>query len=424
MRCVIVGNGAAGIAAIREARALAPEAGITLVAPEEGPAYSRVLTSYYISGQVTRERLDLVDEGFYRRLRVETLFGREAAGLSPEENELRLSDGARLPFDRLLIASGGSAKRLGIPGDGLEGVFTLRNLADAEAIRRFVPGVKRAVVVGGGLVSFKAAEALLKLGLSVTFLISSDRVLSQILDSDTAGLVQRYLEHLGIRVLTGDDAAQIIGSGRVARVLTKNGLELPAEMVIVGKGVKPNIGWLSGSGVTVNRGVVVDDYLHSSRPGVFAAGDAAEAYDRVRQEKRINALWGNAVEQGTLAGRNMVAPEGEGAKYPGSLSENSLHWGELSVITIGVINPPANDPHYLVLGRRRGDAFFRRLVLHDGKLVGAVLYGDVRGAGILRAMILAPREGEAARQVVWEDLLEPGLNYARVYRRLAGNIQD
>jgi NAD(P)H-nitrite reductase large subunit len=176
--------------------------------------------------------------------------------------------------------------------------------------------------------------------------------------------------------------------------------------------------WLAGSRVQVEKGVVVDQFLRTSRPGVYAAGDVAAAWDVARRERRVNALWSNAVEQGRIAGLNLADPAGQAAVYPGSLSENSLHWGDLSVITAGLVNPPADDPRCRVYERQAGERFYRRLVFRDGRLVGAVLFGDVRAAGVLRALIQTPETQEA-----WEDraadLLAPSLSYGRVYRRLA-----
>lgn len=418
MRSIIIGNSAAGIAAADSLRAAAPEAEITLVAEEEGPAYSRVLTSYYLSGQVPRERLFLVDEAFYGAREVETRFGRRVVGLSAADNALTLDDGTRLGFDRLLIATGAVPQRLAVPGADGKGGYTLRTRADAEAIREQAQGAKRAVVVGGGMVACKAAEALHTLGLSVTMVVSSRRVLSQMLDPVTAGLVQRRLEGLGLALLLGANVAQVRREGRGLRVLTDQGREIPCDLVVVGKGVHPNAGWLAGSRVAVNRGVVVDEFLRTSRPGVWAAGDVAETWDIARGEKRVNALWGNAVEQGRIAGLNMASPSGESLVYPGSLAENSLHWDDLSVIAVGQVDPPADDSRFRVHERREGERFYRRLVFREGRLVGAALFGDVRGAGILRSLIRSGAD-QAAREDAAADLLSPGLTYGRVYRHLA-----
>lgn len=418
VRYVIVGNSAAGLAAASSLRAAAPEAEIILIDGEEGPAYSRVLTSYAISGQVPLERLFLVDGSFYRERGIEARFGQRVAGLRAGENALELESGERVGFDRLLVATGASPQRLEVPGAGRPGVFTLRTRADAQAIRQAAQGAKQAVVVGGGLVAFKAAEALHTLGLAVTMVVSSSRVLSQMLDPVTAGLVLAHLARFGLTVLLGESVAEVRGNGRTLHVVTDQGRELPCDLVVVGKGVRPNVGWLAGSGVAVNRGVVVDEFLRTSRPRVYAAGDVAETWDLARDERRVNALWGNAVEQGRIAGLNLAAPSGASLAYPGSLSENSLHWGDLSVITVGHVNPPAEDPSYRIHERRAGDRFYRRLVFRDGRLVGAVLFGDVRGAGILRSLIQA-----GAGQGKWEDrveeLLSPGLGYGRVFRHWA-----
>ncbi len=420
MRYVIVGNSAAGLAAVESLRAAAPGAEITLVAAEEGPAYSRVLTSCYLAGQVPEERLFLVDEGFYRSRNVETLFGRAAVGLAAGENLLLLSDGTQLAFDRLLVATGASPQRLTVPGADLPRVFTLRTRADAEAIRQAARGAQRAVVVGGGMVALKAAEALCALGLAVTMVVSSPRLLSQLLDPATADLVLHRLEQPGLTVLLRENVAEIQGDGRAAQVVTDRGRELPCDLVVVGKGVRPNVEWLGGSGVAVNRGALVDERLRTSRPGVYAAGDAAETWDAAWEERRVNALWSNAVEQGRVAGLNLASPSGASLAYPGSLAENSLHWGDLSLIAVGCVHPPADDPRYRVYTRQDGDRFYRRLVFREGRLVGAALLGDVRGAGVLRSLIRSAAGGWEERAA---DLLSPSLSYGRLYRHLAAALR-
>ncbi|HHW15349.1 MAG TPA: NAD(P)/FAD-dependent oxidoreductase [Firmicutes bacterium] len=425
MRAVIVGNSAAGLAAAQAFRAAAPAAELLLVCGDAGPAYSRVLTSYYLAGRIPREGLFLVDDHFYRQQQIQTLFGRQAAGLAPDEDVLLLEDGSRLEFDRLLVATGATPQRLSAPGAEGEGVFTLRTREDAEAIRRAARGAERAVIAGGGMVALKAAEALHELGLAVTLVVSSPQLLSQMLDPVTADLVRRRLEAWGLAVLLGEDVAEIVREGGRLEVRTSGGRELPCDLVVAGKGVRPNVGWLAGSGVAVNRGVVVDAFLQTSRPGVWAAGDVAETWDLARGERRVNALWGNAVEQGRVAGLNLASPDGQAAAYPGSLAENSLHWGDLSVISVGQVNPPAGDSRYRIHERREGDRFYRRLVFREGRLVGAVLFGDVRGAGILRALIQAsassPRSLEPSDGLAAE-LLAPGLAYGRLYRRLVPGL--
>lgn len=427
MRAVIVGNSAAGLAAAGALRAASPDAEITMVCADGGPAYSRVLTSYYLAGRVPREELFLVDDRFYREQGIRTLFGRRAVGLAPGENVLLLEDGAQLEFDRLLVATGAAPQRLSAPGAEGEGVFTLRTLEDAEAIRQAARRAERAVIAGGGMVAFKTAEALHELGLVVTLVVSSPQLLSQMLDPVTAGLVLRRLEARGVTVRLGEDVTEIVRQGGRLMVKTSGGRELPCTLVVAGKGVRPNSGWLATSGVAVNRGVVVDSFLRTSRPGVWAAGDVAETWDLVREERRVNALWGNAVEQGRIAGLNLAAPDGQAAAYPGSLTENSLHWGDLSVISFGQVNPPAGDSRYRIHERREGDRFYRRLVFREGRLVGAVFFGDVRGAGILRALIRAsasPGRSQESWEGLAAELLAPGLSYGRLYRHLSPGLAE
>ncbi|MGE5542695.1 MAG: NAD(P)/FAD-dependent oxidoreductase, partial [Bacillota bacterium] len=289
MRYVIVGNGVAGNAAVQAILQRDPGAEVSIVSSEGHPFYSRVLISYYISGAVGRE--DVFLQAAAGRPGVRALLGRTVASISPRERSITLSDGETLAYDRLLLATGGSPVVPGIPGAELPGVFTLRTLDDAIAIREWAGGVRSAVVLGGGMIGLKAAEALFALGLKVTVVASSGRVLSQSLDADSSRIVQQSLERAGVGLRLGSDAAEILGKGRVEYVRLKSREMIVAGMVVVGKGVRPNTSLAEAGGIATNRGVLADEFLRTSATGVYAAGDVCEALDPVTGRGAVNALW-------------------------------------------------------------------------------------------------------------------------------------
>ncbi len=378
-RIVIVGNSAASLAALESIRRLDGTCPVTLVADEAIPAYSRVLLPYLLSGE--RQDLSLRSPDYYRRMGVRLVLGRRAVGL--EADAVTLDDGAHLPFDRLLVATGSRAAIPDLPGVDAPGVFPLKNMADALRIRERLPGARRAVILGGGLVCLLVVRALLKQGLSLSIAVSSDRLLSRMLDAEGAAIVQRLLAQAGVRVLTHTDATGIVaGDGGVRAVVTATGDELPADMVILAKGIRSNTELAQAGGLAIGRGILVDRFLRTSRSDVFAAGDCAEAPDLLDPGKRtIGGTWFEAVAQGEIAGANMLDMS---RPSPGTLKMNVMESLGTPVASIGMTEAP--DAEAEVLGRSR-DGIYRKLVLSRGRIVGAVLVGDVSEAGPIASLI-------------------------------------
>lgn len=390
MRYVIIGNSAAGISAARAIRAADPYGGISIIGEEPYPYYGRVLTSYYLGGRLSWPALFLADEGWYRDQRMDAYLGVKAWGLDVEKREVLLEDGRWLPYDRLLVATGARPQMIDVPGKDLPGVFPLRTLDHARAIRSFLTRGDPAVVVGGGLVGIKAAEGLLGIGAQVTMVVSSPQVLSQILDAEGAQMAQAALEQEGLQVMLGEEIAAIEGAQEVERVILRSGKSLAAKVVVVGKGVQPNCDILLTTGAVGSRGVLVNQFLETALPGIYAAGDVAEVWDRAWRAPRINALWGNAVEQGRIAGANMT---GRSQPYWGSLAMNSLVLGGLGIITGGIVKVPRPDssrsekPYQVLVRKDSRRQFYRKVVLRGEQLVGVAAVGpqgeSPSGAGTL-----------------------------------------
>jgi NAD(P)H-nitrite reductase large subunit len=256
-------------------------------------------------------------------------------------------------------------------------------MADALRIREHLPGARHAVIIGGGLICLLVVRALLKTGLSVSIAVSSGRLLSRMLDEEASALVRHRLAEAGVRVLTHTDAARIAGSnGRVRSVVTAAGEELPADVVILAKGIRANTDLARAGGLATGRGILVDQYLCTSRPGVFAAGDCAEAPDLlVRGKKTISATWFEAVAQGETAGANLLDMS---RPTSGALKMNVMESLGIAVASIGMTEAP--DAEARVLVRSRGGVY-RKLVISRDRIVGAVLVGDVSEAGPIAMLI-------------------------------------
>lgn len=387
MKYVIIGNSAAGIFAVEAIRELDIEGDIVLLTDEPGSAYSRCMTTHYIAGRVTEDRMRIRTGDFYRRLAVDARFGVRVSAVDPARRKVRCEGGEEISFDRLLVASGASPQLPEIPGIRAEGVYTLRTLEDARAISRRAARGGQAVVLGAGPVGLKTAYALLQRGMQVSVVVGSPQVLSQVMDAKGARLVQQHLEESGMKFYLGCRVEEILrdNQGQVKGIRMHDRTELPCSLVVAGKGVRPNTGFLAGSGLEINRGLVVNEYLETSEPGIYAAGDVAETYDLAWEDVRVNATWPNAAAQGRLAGRNMA---GCRERYPGSLGLNSLEFSGLSAITAGITK--AGGPEFEVLESMDEAARrYRRLVFRGECLVGYVTVNDVDGAGALTARIKA-----------------------------------
>jgi NAD(P)H-nitrite reductase large subunit len=386
-RIVIVGNSAAGLAAVEAIRRRDDRCPVTLVGEEARPAYSRVMLPYLLSGE--REDISLRASDYYRRMRVEALLGRRAVAL--EADRLILDDGARLPFDRLLLATGSRAAVPDIPGVNLPGVFAMKTMADALAVRERLPGVRDVVILGGGLICLLVVRALLKQGRSVSLVVASDRLLSRLLDAGGAAIVHRRLAEAGVQVLTRTDARAIVGSdGKASAVVTADGRELPADLVILAKGIRSDVELAQTGGLATARGILVDEYCRTSRADIYAAGDCAEAPDLLTPGKRtIPGNWFEAVGQGEAAGGNMLDAV---QPAPGALKMNVMEAVHTPVASIGMLEPPDAEGRALI---RERDGIYRKLVISRDRLVGAVLVGDVTEAGLL-AMLIRQRASLSA----------------------------
>ena len=308
MNYLMIGAGPAALAAAGTLRQADRTGRVTILSREKIRPYSRMALPYVLAARIEAEgAYSALPEG------VELLTGEEAVRIDAERREVETASGKVFPYDRLLIASGGTPEKPELEGGKLPFVFTIRDLPDVTGIRdRFEGKTGHAVIAGAGPVGMETGDALHKLGWSVTFVVTSNRVFSTMLDSPAAELVARKLREQGIEILTGED---IVNIGRNGEVHLKSGKTRTCDLVIFGKGVHPCLDFLEGSGIAVGRGIVVDERQETSVPGVYAAGDVAETMDIIYGDRRVNALWPLAVEQGRVAALNMA---GIPATYPGS----------------------------------------------------------------------------------------------------------
>jgi len=389
LRYCIVGNSAAGVFAAETIRALDPRGEIDIFSEECCPAYARCLTSYYLTGNIEDDRMLIRSPDFNEIHGISLHAGEKVIKVDPDRKEIYTRSEKTFVYDKLLLATGASPVLPDIPGKHLKGVFTLRTWADAKEIRSFTGPGKHAVVVGGGFVSLKAAYALLQVGLSVTCIISSSHLLSQMLDREAAEMVGAVLAAHGLKFIYRRNVVSVSGKGDgsqgevIGGVKLDNGEELPADLLIIGKGVTPNTGCLAGSGIATEQGILVNEFLQTNYPDVYAAGDVAQGFDLISGRRRINAIWPNAAEQGMVAGKNMA---GIPTAYQGSLGMNAADFYGLSVIAAGYAKGEEEEG-YEVIRLYPGKHLYRKLVFAGDRLIGYIMVGKTAQAGILTALV-------------------------------------
>jgi 3-phenylpropionate/trans-cinnamate dioxygenase ferredoxin reductase subunit len=334
---LLIGGGMAGGRAAEGIRKVDPAGPLALVAGEPYLPYDRPpLSKGYLTGEEGLDKVYLRPAEFYTQNQITVLQGVRATALAPAARRVTLADGRVLGYEKLLLATGGTARTLAIPGAGLPGLFTLRTLADADAIRAAAQPGKRAVVVGGSFIGSEAAAALAVLGLEVTMVFPGARLLDRVLPPElSAWLHGMYTAH-GVRFCPGRTPARLEGAGRVERAVLDDGTEVAADLVVAGIGVTLDTELARAAGLALDeKGAVrVDEFLRTSDPSIYAAGDIASWPDPTLGKRLRVEHWDVARQQGLRAGRNMAGEEQPYTAVPyfySDLFHYALEaWGDLA----------------------------------------------------------------------------------------------
>ena len=306
---LIVGNGVAGATAAETIREREPSASIAVVSDEPHPLYSRVLLPNYVKGLVRRDQVFLRRLQDYAQKRIALLGGTAAGRLDAVDGTLYLLDGRRIGFGKLLIATGGRPRPLGVPGAELSGASRLQTIEDAERLIELLAGTKRAVVAGGSFIALEYLEILASRAIPATLVIPHPYFFSRFLDAAGGEMLQENFRRHGIEVVVRDRLAAIEGEGAVRGVRLAGGRAMACDFVGAGVGLERNTAWLASSGLECTpQGVAADECLQTRVPGIFAAGDMADFQDAVLGFRHTHGNWGNSFRQGELAGRNMASP--------------------------------------------------------------------------------------------------------------------
>lgn len=383
MHVVIVGNSAAGISAAETVRKLDTSAEITLITEEPYPAYLRCLIPEVLAGNRGYEDVCYRSVNYYQKNGITLISGIRVTGIIPESQKIILADEREFVYDRLVVATGASSVPLNIEGENLPGIFHHRTIDQASAAAILAQKAKRAVIIGGGLVGLKAAWALCRRSIKVTIVEKETHLLTRQLDPEAASLIEKDLARLGIEFVydTAPVSIQSSRDGESKLVALDKGKELSADLIIVSRGVRPNIGLVKEAGGATSYGIVVDKYLSTTIPEVYAAGDCIEIPDAVTGETMPSGLWPLAVEQGRYAAYNLT---GNQRAYPCPITNlNAAQIGRVPFVSVGAID--YGDEHITAFDKTKGA--YRKLILKEGRLVAFIMSGTVDKSGVYTALV-------------------------------------
>ena len=367
-RHLIIGGGTAGMNAIRTIREEESERSeITLVSAEK--PYSRMVLPYYLDRSIAESHVFTAGAAQLAAWEVKAQLGRRATGLDVKANTCTLDDGTTIPYDDCLVATGSSAVRAPVPGADGRAVHSFWTLDEARGVIAAIRPGSEVVMVGAGFISFTILNSILSLGAKLTIVEVAPRILPRMIDDVGAELVEDWLESHGVAVRTDARLTKIEDARGRKRLTFARGAPLACDVVVMATGIKTNLDWLKGSGVQINRGVVVDDHLRSNVPNVYAAGDVAEGRDLVSGEAVVHAIEPTAQEHGRVIGANMA---GKDVRYRGSLIINIVEVCHLDAASFGAWDDAKAEA---VSGLKRNRHAYRKLLCTGDRLTGAIIIG-------------------------------------------------
>jgi nitrite reductase (NADH) large subunit len=367
---VIVGNGMAAARLVDElSRVALGRYAIAVIGDEPRLAYNRVLLSSVLAGETASHEIELRPASWWQDRGVTLKYGCSASEIDIGRRELKIENDESIAFSKLILATGSAPLRLNVPGANLSGVHTFRDSRDVDLLLTLAAQKKRVVVVGGGLLGLEAAYGLAKAGAPVTLIHLMDRLMERQLDAPAADLLKSLVERKGIAVLLNANTARIDGESHVEGVELADGRRIDADAVIFAAGIRPNTALAKEAGISVNRGIVVDDHLQTSAPGVFAIGECAE------HRGTCYGLVEPAYEQARVLAQHLA---GKDAAYPGSVVSTNLKVSGVSVFSAGDFMGADGSEQIVLSDVKHGT--YKKLVIAEGRLTGAVLVGDTADA--------------------------------------------
>lgn len=368
MRYVIIGNGVAGTTAAAEIRKRDGQGSITIITEEPHPFYSRIRLWEFLCNDVDEQGLVIRKEAWYRENRIDLLLGTRVTAVDPATKKITTEPGTQLDYDLLLLATGGRSFIPPIPGAEKKGVFTLKTIEDARAIREFEKNSgHRVLLIGGGVLGLEAGNALRKTGCSITVVEIFPRLLPRQMDPAGAGVLQAQMEEMGFQFYLGVKSKEIVGKDAVEGLILEDGRRIDADLIIISAGIRPNLDLPRKIGIETDKGVLVNDRMETSLPGIYAAGDAAQ------HKGSCYGIWPAAQEQGGIAGINMT---GGNVRYEGTTMSNLLKVVGIDLFAAGDIDAEGKKESFVFQDREK--YVYKKLVIENNVIIGTILLGDIR----------------------------------------------
>ncbi len=377
-KLVLVGNGMAGVRCLEEILKIDPERfEITIIGREPHPNYNRILLSKVLQGDTSIADITLNDGDWYERHHIQLITGETAVKLDVERKIVYTNAKRKVEYDDLIIATGSLPFMLPLPGADKPGVTAFRDIQDCQSMIRASKTYKKAIVIGGGLLGLEAARGLLNLGMEVHVVHIFDYIMERQLDPIASKMLQRELEKQGMHFLLKKHTEKILGKKRVEGLRFTDGTEIAADLVVMAVGIRPNVDLARGSGLEVSRGIVVNDYLQTTIPSIYAVGECAE------HRGMVYGLVAPIYEQGKILAQKICGIEGN--PYEGSILSTQLKVSGVDVFSAGEFMEREDTRSLVMMDETQG--IYKKVLMRDQKVIGSVLFGDISLGGSLLGII-------------------------------------
>lgn len=405
MKHIIIGNGVAGTEAAKNIRQRALLSEILIFTQDHYPFYSRPRIPELLAREVIVEKIFVYTIEWYHKNKIQLYLNCTVKHIDPKKQKITLTDGSAFSYDKLLLATGSNAALPPIDGiNTSRGVFTLRTVEDVMNISRSVAGAKTFTLIGGGLLGLEAGNALRKLGFSVTVVEFFDRLLPRQLDGSGSVMLQKQMEGMGLKFILGAQSRAIQDEGSVRKLSLNDGRVIESDFILASAGIKPNTTLAGEAGISVNKGILVNDRMETNAPDIYAAGDVAE------HKGRIYGIWPASQRQGVVAGINM---SGGNENYSGTVPSTTLKVAGIHLTSIGDISAEDKTVEHLQL-KDTDKNIYKKLFIKDGKIIGAIFLGDKKNASEIEQLM--QKKVDVGK--VKDKILEPTFDFNNILKTL------
>ncbi len=394
-RLVLIGNGMAGVATLEQIIKLGGQYDITVFGSEPHPNYNRIMLSYVLEGTQTIDDIILNSHEWYEQNQITLHTGTTVTRIDAGQQIIHTDNGMMVPYEKVIIATGSQSFILPIPGHDKQGVVGFRDIADCHQMIDAAAHYPQAAVIGGGLLGLEAAKGLVSLGMDVTVVHLMDDLMERQLDSVAASMLRKELERQGIKFLMGAQTVELLGGERVEQLVFKDGTTLPAQFVVMAAGIKPNIAVAKQSNIETGRGIIVNDYLQTSVDNIYAVGEC------VQHRESCYGLVAPLFEQGMILAKHICGIDTQ--PYEGSVVSTKLKISGVDVFSAGVFIE--NEHQSVITARDDWKRTYKKIILEDQTIVGAVLFGDITDAAPLQKLI---RDGAPMTDELYAELMGTG----------------